>query len=92
MEIKPLYTGFRSTNIWKAFILNSIASSIIIFVAIYLKTSLDNYTDDNGNKVEIKTTWKSIIITMCVTFIATFITYSLLWLTLGFGQGMIAVG
>ena len=39
--------NFKSTNIWKAFVLNSIATTIIIFVSITTKNYLDNYTTIN---------------------------------------------
>lgn len=89
MNIQPLYTGFRSTTIWKAFILNSLASSIIIFLAIFLKGYFDKYHDQDDNKIQVATTWKSVLITMSVTFVATFGTYALMWFTLGYGGGQL---
>lgn len=90
MNIKPLYMGFRSTTIWKAFILNSVANSIIIFLAIYLKQKFDNVYDTDGLDVTTETTWKSAAITMFVTFLSTLLTYSMLWFTLGYGMGQIS--
>lgn len=43
----PFIKNFKSTNIWKAFVLNSIATTIIIFVSITTKNYLDNYTTIN---------------------------------------------
>ena len=83
--------GFRSTTIWKAFILNAIANSIIIFLAIFLKEKFNHVYDKDGNDVTIKTTWKSSLITMGVTFVATLSTYTLLWFTLGYGMGQVAI-
>ena len=91
MIIKPLYMGFRSTTIWKAFLLNSLANSIIIFLAIFLKEKFNNVYDKDGNDITIKTTWKSSLITMGVTFIATLLTYTLMWFTLGYGMGQVAI-
>ena len=88
MTIHPLYTGFRSTTVWKAFVLNSIASSIIIFLAIYLKDRFDVLKDKHGNEIKQEITWKGVLITVSTTFIATFSTYCLLWFTLGYGGGM----
>ena len=87
MHIKPLYTGFRSTTIWRAFILNSIASSIIIVLAILFKDYFDKYKDKDGREGVLHNTWKSIVITIGVTFIATFSAYALMWFTLGYGYG-----
>ena len=91
MIIKPLYMGFRSTTIWRAFILNSAANSIIIFLAIFLKEKFNHVYDSDGNDITIKTTWTSSLITMGVTFVATLLTYTLLWFTLGYGMGQVAV-
>lgn len=40
----PLVSQFRSTVLWKAFTLNAIASSLIILIAITVKSALDNYS------------------------------------------------
>ena len=54
--------NFKSTNIWKAFILNSIATTIIIFVSITTKNYLDHYTTINYNaSLNSKNTTKDII-------------------------------
>ena len=33
---------FNSTTLWKAFILNALTTSLVILIAIIVKTSLDN--------------------------------------------------
>jgi len=90
MRIRPLYTGFTETHLWKAFILNAVANSIIIFLAIYLKENFNHVYDKDGNDITIKNTWKSTVITMGVTFIATMSTYVLLWFLIGYGRGQLS--
>ena len=38
-----LIKNFKSTNVWNAFILNSITTTIIIILAITINNSLDKY-------------------------------------------------
>ena len=52
---KPLIHHFRATNIWKAFVLNSIATTLIIFIAMTVKSRFDTYTDKDGNNLFVQT-------------------------------------
>lgn len=52
---KPLIHHFRATNIWKAFVLNSIATTLVIFIAMTVKSSLDTYTDKDGSPLFVQT-------------------------------------
>ena len=99
-----LIQGLKATNYWKAFIVNAIASSVIIVLSITLKQVLDKYTyrknnssspspsssnnDDKENNFN-PLTWESITITFIVTFISTYCSYWLLFWLFGFGGGMI---
>lgn len=85
-----LIKDFKADTIWKAFILNSLLSSIIILLAIVIKGKLDNYTDEKGNQVQRNTTWKSITLTFILTFITTFLAYQVMYFIFGFGGGMLA--
>ena len=52
--MKPLIKNFKSTNVWKAFALNSIAATFIIVITISVKAALDNYTvKSNGGGANI---------------------------------------
>lgn len=84
----PLIKGFRGTSIWKAFVLNSIAASLVIFIAITIKGHFDEYIDKNNNKVKRITTLKSIVLTLLLTFGASMVAYTILHLIVGFGGGM----
>lgn len=85
----PLIKNFRSDNIWKAFILNSIVSTLIIVMAITIKDRLDKYTDKKGNRINRSTDSKSLGITVAITFVATLIAYILMYITVGYGGGML---
>lgn len=89
----PIIKNFRATNVWKAFILNSMLTSIVILVSITSKQYLDNYIDvddDDNNKVIHKTSFKSLIITLILTFIVSMVSYIIMYFTFGFGGGMLA--
>ena len=46
----PLINNFRATNIWKAFILNSIAAAIVIVIGVTVKAHYDTYHLDHDDK------------------------------------------
>ena len=91
----PLIKGLRSTTVWRAFLLNSLVSSIIIVLAITVKGMLDKYTvdsktkDKKGANVTRRTTWYSILITFVVTFAATYGSFALMYWVFGYGGGML---
>ena len=89
----PIFRNFRATNVWKAFILNSILTSMVILVSITSKQYLDNYIDIDGNKNKIvhKTNFKSLIITLLVTFVISMLSYTIMYFTFGYGSGMLAI-
>lgn len=89
----PLISGFRSTNIWKAFILNSIVSSLVIIIALTVKSKFDTFsninTDMHINDVKQQTNFKSIMLTIIATFIASMISYSIMYFLFDYGGGML---
>ena len=94
-----LIKHFHSTNIWNAFILNSIASSLVIVFALTVKDFLNLYTNinpdkindkDNNMKMKVKITWYNILIIFIVTFFISMIAYTLMYFIFGFGGGMLA--
>jgi hypothetical protein len=84
----PLITNFRATTIWKAFVLNALVSALIILIAIIIKGKFDNYVDSKGNKVKRHSTWSGNIFTFLFTFLSTFCAYVLMYITFGYGGGM----
>jgi hypothetical protein len=92
----PLIRNFQATDVWKAFILNSLLTSIIILVSITVKQSLDNYVfvdnnmdDDQNDKVVRTSTSVSILFTLFVTFVASMISYTIMYFIFGYGGGMV---
>jgi len=77
---KPIIHNFRSSNIWKAFVLNSIAASLVIFIAMTTKKNLDKYT---GSDVV------SVVLTLSTTFVTSMIAFTIMFVIFGFGAGMI---
>lgn len=90
----PLISGFRSTNVWKAFILNSIASSLVIIIALTVKSNFDTFSNNKNinkdtNGVKQQTNFKSIMLTIIATFISSMIAYSMMYFLFGYGGGML---
>lgn len=84
----PLINNFYATNVWYAFILNSILTSIIIVVSITTKQALDNFVYKDAVQ-DNKTTFGNIILTFIVTFIISMISFSLMYFIFGFGGGLL---
>ena len=84
----PLINNFRSTNIWKAFVLNSLAASIVIVIGITVKSHFDTYTTDDS-KIKRKTNFTSISLTILFTFLTSFLAYTIMYFVFGFGGGML---
>ena len=84
---KPIIQDFRASNIWKAFVLNSIAASLVIFIAIATKKEFD--TNFSANKDGID--YLSVFFTLASTFVTSMVSFTLLYTLFGFGGGMIAI-
>jgi hypothetical protein len=87
----PLIQNFKSTNVWNAFILNSIAAAIVIVIGISVKEHFDTYIvdDNNSNKVKRTTNFTSISLTILFTFLTSFLAYTIMYFVFGFGGGML---
>ncbi len=95
---KPLIHHFTASTLWKAFVLNSIASALIIFIAISTKKQFDDLNiivedeDEDDKKVITSTTNAiSVILTLTTTFMTSMVAYTIMYVLFGFGGGMIAV-
>lgn len=102
---KPIIHHFKASSIWKAFVLNSVAASLVIFIALTTKKTFDNYvgdhddddvTDNDHNidkdrKVVQKTNPLSVFLTLTSTFMTSMVAYTVMYVLFGFGSGMIAV-
>lgn len=87
----PLIQNFRSTNVWNAFILNSIAAAIVIVIGMTVKEHFDTYIvdDNNSNKIKRTTNFTSISLTILFTFLTSFLAYTIMYFVFGFGGGML---
>jgi hypothetical protein len=81
---------FHATNYVRAFILNGLASALIIVIAIYIKGKFDTYKDPDGTDITRETNFKSMGLTFMFTFLASIAGYVLLYYTFGFGGGMLS--
>ena len=85
----PLIRGFHSTNVWKAFTLNSIVATLVIFLAMMVKGKFDSYQDEKGRIITRTTNAKSVLLTLLVTFGTSMLAYILMYFLFGFGKGML---
>lgn len=85
----PIFHNFKSTNVWKAFTLNSILSALVIFIAITIKEKFDIYVDNKNHVFTRKTTWEGVFFTLFLTFLASMLSYIFMYVMFGFGGGML---
>lgn len=81
---------FRGTTLWKAFLLNALATSMIVVVAFIVKKRMESFVDEKGNKITHILTTTHLFYTFLVTFLAAIISYVGLFFLFGFGGGMLA--
>jgi hypothetical protein len=77
---------FRATNIFNAFVLNSMVSALVIIIAMTIHRYMDPNTSIETNTTE----WKGVVVTLIFTFISSLAAYSLMYFLFGFGHGMLA--
>jgi len=81
-----IITGFRSTTVWRAFILNALATSVAICVAILLHIY---FYADKYRHVKMNRMIENVVLMFLITFLATFTSYVILNAVFGFGGGML---
>lgn len=93
-----LIRGLYSTTVWKAFFLNSLVSTLVVIIAITVKSSMDKYTGvktekgKNAHITEISrsTSAAGIVVTIIATFCASMLGYTLMHIVFGYGGGQLA--
>ena len=85
---KPIINNFTASNIWKAFVLNSIAAALVILVAIVTKKEFDT-SFITGDKTGVN--YIGTFFTLISTFVTSMVAFTLLYVVFGFGGGMIAI-
>jgi|TARA_B110000093_G_C12857487_1_gene361996 hypothetical protein len=95
MLIKPLTTRFRSTNLFRAFLLNAFVTAAVAVFAIelrvlFLNNKSDVYTYFN-NMYSGKTLSETFIafIVFSATFLAAFIVYLSMYVFVDYGGGLL---
>ena len=81
----PLFKQFTATNLRNAFILNALATAIMIVIAVFVQKSVDNLIRPGDDKMS----FRSLLASFLATFIAGLITYAFLFWLFGFGGGML---
>ena len=89
MNIFPLIKNFKATNITNAFIINAFSVALIASTSIQVRAYLDRLDLDKTNKWQLSETQKGLIVFITAFTVAT-ITYTSLYLIIGFGGGMLA--
>lgn len=85
-----LVRNFKSTTVWKAFLLNSIVASFTIVISLVVKTQIDVLIEEKYKEDELpSSTWQSVLATVAVAFSSAFFTYTLMYALFGFGGGML---
>ena len=79
---------FHATNIWRAFLLNSIVAALTILMALIIKGHFDTYVDERGHKVTHQTNTVSVGLTLIIAFITSFLAYTVMYFLFGFGRAM----
>jgi hypothetical protein len=80
-----IISNFKNDTLWKAFILNSLTSTVTIYIAIILKEYLDKInTDKNIND------WFNSIIIVVTTFCTSMFSYIIMFFLFGFGTSLVS--
>jgi len=86
-----LIKHFRSTSLWKAFVLNAICTTLTIFIAVAVNNYLDKIDKNNDDKNNDKyTAILNTILTLLITFCTALLSYYIMYITFGYGGGMLS--
>jgi hypothetical protein len=86
-----LIKHFRSTSLWKAFVLNAICTTLTIFIAVTVNNYLDKIDKNNDDKNNDKyTAILNTILTLLITFCTALLSYYIMYITFGYGGGMLS--
>ena len=82
-----LIKGFRATTFWKAFLLNAIANTFIVVVAVFLKTEFEKLDKHDVKTLDVGFAFA----TIGATFLAAMMAYGSLYYLFHFGGGFLAL-
>jgi len=90
-SILPLIKGYRATTYTHAFTINAFVAALVASIAIetrfFIYNEEDSITKITGRELY---TYEKILCVFLTTFIITVIIYGLLYITIGFGGGMLS--
>ena len=100
MVFKPLFKGMRATNLLTAFILNAFVGALVATIIVEVRRDMDNnktavfkFVDhivDRFDPDPFKTEFRKMLYTFIAGFFGSLIVYNILFITIGYGGGMIA--
>lgn len=86
-----LIQGFRATDRTKAFILNALATSLIVILSINLSLATAEFVDDTGRVSTQRVSPGQMMTSAIGTFAAAMIVYYAMFFIFGYGGGMLVV-
>ena len=89
-----LIHNFKATSFFKAFLLASIASSVIITISLISKDSVEFYLLKNKkdkDPEEKMFRWQAYLISFVITFFTSFVGLYIMNFIFGFGGGMLVI-
>ena len=91
----PVFTNFKATSYFKAFILNAMTAAIICVLAVEFRLALEDeknsyygFWSNVYNEKKITETHK-LIVTLLITFVVSIIVYHVMYFVFLFGGGQL---
>ena len=87
----PFTNKFRATNVHKAFLLNAVATSFIVTVTLLVKDIAYEKFKETQTRSDIfkYLNWKTYAASAVTTFLASLVSFYVLYILFGFGGGML---
>ena len=88
----PLIQDFRSTSLFKAFVLNALVNTLVVILAVHISVLLTTFVDKDSKKVKATKSNSQTLLTGVATFITVFLVYVVMYVLFGYGGGMLVPG
>jgi len=75
------------SNLWATFAFSAFVSAFIVVMAIYVKSTYDKFNvdnKDNKGNVTQSSSFKGVLITFAITFVAYMLSYAVLYFLVGY--------
>lgn len=86
--MKPLLFKYTATTVFRAVVLASIVSALTLFLSINLTLFTSEIRDKDGNTLHHKFSGSSLLCSLFVCFISSFIAYYIAVFAFGYGQSL----